>query len=203
MNFADFLTETDITLEQSLGSIGFKRKNSKTWIRRNGDELNVVWLQKHSFEQSFCVNLGVHYAFLPKAGTEMPVIGDHIEQPDCEIKLRLTSDPLVNDQWWTIDRKNASEIARLLASRGLQIFDAYRLDGSISMIEPTDVETGNSSLLSALIKVRACLLLARLHERLGNRRRCVEAATAGIKLAIGPGTKKALKDILKRCEFAE
>lgn len=203
MNFTDFLSAADTILQQALGSAGFRQENAETWIRQNGDELNVVWLQKHSSKPSFCVNLGVHYAFLPVVGTEIPIIGGRIEQPDCEIKLRLTSDPLVKDQWWLIAPENANEVGQLLVIRGLPIFDAYRLDGSISVIDPKDVEIGNPNLLSSLTKVRACLLLARLHERCGNREKCIEAATAGIKLAgraVGP--KVALKDILKRCEIA-
>jgi hypothetical protein len=31
------------------------------WNFRKGDDLNALWLQKHSFELSFCINLGVHY----------------------------------------------------------------------------------------------------------------------------------------------
>ena len=202
MTFTEFLTVADAALQQSLGSAGFRRVNAETWSLRDADELNVVWLQKHSSEPSFCVNLGVHYAFLPKAGTETPLTGDHIEQPDCEIKLRLTSDPLVKDQWWPLVRENADEVARLLISRGQPIFDSYRITGPISVMDAKAIEIGNSGILSALTKVRACLLLARLHEHLGNLNECVEAATIGIKLAgMAVGPKKALKDILKRCEL--
>jgi hypothetical protein len=38
-----------------------------------------------------------------------------------------------------------------------------------------------------------------MHERFGNREKCVETAAIGIKLAgMAVGPKKALKDILKR-----
>jgi len=45
----------------------------------------------------------------------------------------------------------------------------------------------------------ACLLLACIHEHLGNREKCMEAATVGLKhVGMKVGAKKALKDILKR-----
>src|SRR5688572_998748 len=200
MNFTDFLISADAALERRLGNAGFERLAAGLWNRRNGDDLNVVWLQKHSVESSFCVNLGVHYAFLPKAGTEVPLIGDCIEQPDCEIKLRLTSNPTAKDQWWPITQEAANEMAELMITRGLVIFDSYRLGGPIAAMEGKDIEADNMGILSGLTKVRACLLLARVHERLGNRNKCIDAATIGIKLAgMAVGPKRALKDILKRC----
>jgi hypothetical protein len=197
MNFTDFLTAADAALLQPLGNAGFQRVNEGLWNFRKGDDLNVVWLQKHSSECLFCVSLGIHYAFLPKAGTEHLLAGEYLQQPDCEIKLRLTSDPAVKDQWWPIDLVSADEVAKLVNDHGLAVFDSYRLAGPIATIEAREIEAGKPSMLSPLTKVRACLFLARLHERLGNRSNCVDAATIGIKLAgIAVGPKKALKAIL-------
>ena len=68
-------------------------------------------------------------------------------------------------------------------------------------MEARNIEAGNLGMLSSLTTVKACLFLARLHERLGNRSKCIEAATIGLKLAgMAVGPKKALKDILKRNE---
>jgi hypothetical protein len=199
MNFMDFLTAADAALKRSLDIAGFRRMDPGTWTVRKGDDLNIIWLQKHSVQSLFCVNLGIHYAFLPKTSTETPVTGDYVEQPDCEIKLRLNSEPSVKDQWWPIVPEAADEVANLVSHRGLAIFDSYRLEGPISAVESKDIEAGNLGILSSLTKVRACLLLARIHERLGNRAKRVDAATIGIKLAgMAVGPKKALKDILKR-----
>jgi hypothetical protein len=201
MNYTDFLTLVDAALQQSLSSFGFRRSSAGTWNRRNGEELNVNWFQKHSTDPSFCVNLGVHYTFLPKAGTEAPITGDSIEQPDCEIKLRLTETPAAKDQWWPISEQSINGICGLIESRGIAVFDSYRLSGPIVTMEGKDIEAGNLGLLSAMTKVRACLLLARLHEHLGNRDKCVDAATCGIKVAgMAVGPKRILRDILNRCE---
>ena len=199
MNFTDVLAAADAALLRPLGNAGFQRVAAGLWNFRKGDDVNVVWLQKHSSESSFCVSLGIHYAFLPTSGTEQPLAGKCLEQPDCEIKLRLTSDPAAKDQWWPTSPEAADEVAELVSHRGLAVFDSYRLAGPISTMEAKQIETGDLGMLSSLTKVRACLFLARLHERLGNRGKCIDAAMIGIKLAgMAVGPKKALKDILKR-----
>lgn len=201
MDESHFLIATDTALQKNIGSAGFQRTGPGTWSRRIGEYLNVIWLQRHSTEKLYCVNIGIHYAFLPKAGTEATLSEDWIEQPDCEIKLRLTSDPSAKDQWWPLTEQTADEIGEIAGTRGLAIFDSYRLTGPIAAMEAEEIETGTAGLLSDLTKVRACLLLARLHEHLGNKDKCVDAATRGIRLAgMAAGPKKALKEILKRCE---
>lgn len=202
MNFTEFLANLDAALQPSLASAGFRRTSAGMWNRRGGQEINVVWIQKHSANLSCCVNLGVHYAFLPKAGTEGAITGDELEQADCEIKLRLTSDASKKDQWWPLSEQATNEVCQLITERALALFESYKLDAGISELDAKEIERGTPGLLAPLTKVRACLLLARLHEHSGNRGKCVEAATLGLRLAgMAVGPKKILKDILKRCEL--
>lgn len=199
MNFAELHHAVHAALSETLTRAGFRRTAGGTWNRRKDEELNVIQLQEHSTEKSFCVNLGIHYTFLPQAGTERPLDVDQIRVLDCELKLRLTDQATVKDQWWPIAASSVDQVADLVCSRGLPIFDLYRLDGPIAGMDGKSIEHGNPGLLDSITKVRACLLLARMHERLGNRDKSVEAATIGVKLAgVAIGPKKALKDILKR-----
>jgi hypothetical protein len=199
MTFNELQQAADAAMNDTLTSAGFRRTAPGTWNRHSGHELSVVQLQKQSAAETFCVNLGVHYGFLPKAGTEAPLEGDQIELPDCEVKLRLTERPTDKDQWWPISETSIAQVANLVISRGLSAFDAYRVDGELSAMDAKSIESGNSGLLAPITKVRACLLLARLYEHLGNKEKCIEAATIGVKLAgMAVGPKKALKDILKR-----
>jgi hypothetical protein len=201
MNFEELQQSADALLNEALTSAGFRRVALGTWSRLRGDELNLVQLQKLSTAGCFCVNLGVHFTFLPKAGTEAPLADDEVELPDCEIKLRLTERDTDKDQWWPISAASAQVISDLVRTRGLSVFESYRVEGELSAISAASIESGSPGLLAPITKVRACLLLSRLHERLGNRDKCIEAATIGIKLAgMAVGPKKALKDILKRCD---
>lgn len=199
MNFVELQKAVDAAMSKTLSLAGFRSTVIGTWNRRRGDELNVIQLQEHSIEKIFCVNLGIHYAFLPRAGAETLLDGDQIEVSDCELKFRLTGQAAIKDQWWPITASGADQVADLVCSRGLPIFDSYRLDGPIAEMDGKSIESGNPGLLASITKVRACLLLARMHEHFGNRCKCVEAATIGVKLAgMAVGPKKALKDILER-----
>jgi len=200
MNFVELQQAADAAMSEALTRAGFRRTAAGTWNRRRDDELNVIQLQKRGAEKTFCVNLGIHYTFLPEAGTEAPLDGDQIEAPSCELKLRLTDQATVRDQWWPIAALSVAEVAELVCSRGLPIFDLYRLDGPIGGMDGKSIESSNPGLLASLTDVRACLLLARMHEHLGSRDKSIEAATIGLKLlgrmAVGP--KAALNGILKR-----
>lgn len=201
MQFTDILNLADDALRSSAGSAGFRRTGAGKWSRRTGDELHAIWLQKHSSKAAFCVNLGVHYSFLAKAGcTERPS-DDKIDQTECRIMLRLTADPVAKDQWWPVTELGIREVMDLFVSRGLAMFDSYRLAGPISSIDVIEIETGTPNLLSDLTKVGASLLLAQIHEHFGHRDKCLEAATCGLKhVGMAVGVRKSLKDILKRLD---
>jgi hypothetical protein len=202
MNPREFLSTVALEVSPFLSSAGFRRAAEDQWNRRVGEELNVIWFQKHSVKPLCCVNLGVHYTFLPTAGTGREVVGDEIEQPDCEIKERLTSSDSKSDQWWPLTQGGVDQMTELITSRAFDFFEAYKLDGGVNSVEAKEIELGTKHLLSSLTDVRACLLLARLHEHRGNKGACIEAASTGLRvagrMAVGPRT--ALKAILERCE---
>jgi len=198
MNFAELRKAMDAAMTGGLIEAGLRRIKAGTWNRCSGEELNVIQFQKHSSGKSFCVNLGIHYAFLPTVGAETPADREKIAIADCELRFRLTDQAAVNDQWWPIAPSSVAPVAELVRDRGLPSFASYRLDGAIMTMEGAEVENGNPGLLASMTKGRACLLLARMHQHLGNREKCVEAAEIGLKL-VGPmaaGPRKAFKNIL-------
>ena len=199
MTFEELQAVADAAMSEALTNSDFRRIAAGTWNRRRGDELNVIQLQEHSTKEFFCVNLGVHYTFLPKAGTDASLDVDRVELPDCELKLRLTDQAGASDRWWPIAASSVGQVADLVCSRGLPRFNAYGLDGPIAAMDGTSIESGDSGLLASMTRVRACLLLARMHEHFGNRDKSVETAKVGIRLAgMAVGPKKALKEILRR-----
>ena len=201
MDFKELRQILDVTVSEALTGEGFRRTSAGTWSRRRGDELNVIQLQEHSIEKTFCVNLGVHYIFLPKAGVEAPLDDENIEIFDCELKFRLTDYDGVNDQWWMIAASSVERVAQLIYKRGLFVFDLYKLDGPISKMDGKDIEGDNPGLLASITKVRACLLLSRMYEHLGNYNKCIEVAEVGVRLAgMAVGPRKVLKNILRRAE---
>ncbi len=202
MNISEFRSVLSQRLQGVLKQSGFRETDSGTFVRKNDThEISVIWIQKHSSESKVCVNLGVHYDFLPKVGSSEFVEGDDITQPDCEIKKRLTPDPSQNDYWWSLGAVEADEIARLVDESALPYFGQYALDSEIGSIIPGQFEGDLPALLSSLTKVRACLLMARIYEIKGEPSLASEFAKLGIKVAgMAVGPKKVLKEILKRTE---
>ena len=202
VNISEFRSILNQKLQGALEPLGFRKTDGSTFVRNtDAHEINVIWIKKHSSESKVCVNLGVHYDFLPKVGTAESIEGDDLTQPDCEIKKRLTLDPSQNDYWWSFGAVQADEIARLAKESALPYFDQYALDGEIGLITPSQFEGELPTLLSSLTKVRACLLMARVFEIRKEPIRASEFAKLGIKaagMAVGP--KKMLKEVLARTE---
>lgn len=204
MDPIDFLQAMDEALRVSLSEAGFRRTKAGVWNRRVGEVLNVIWIQQHSVKLDFSVNLGIHYAFMPKVGSSEKPVDDIIEQPECDIMLRLTSTPAVNDQWWLSSQSSISEICDLITTRAMEVFSWYDLPGPISEVDIEDVKAGNAGLLSRLTQERACLFMARMHLYLGNREKCIATANTGIQLSgkMASGLRANLKNVIKECESA-
>lgn len=200
MNYLELKKIAESVVGEALSSVGFRLVSPGVWNRFRGQEINVIEFQKHSAVESFCVNLGVHLTFLPRAGVEAVLDVEKVVLTDCEFKFRLTAKLSEADQWWPISQASLDDVAVLVKGGALVVFDSYRM-AQLSEIDIGSIETGNTGILAVLTKVRAGLLLARLHEQLGNLDKCAEAARAGLRLAgMAVGPKMALKEILKRCE---
>lgn len=200
MRFTDFVAALAERMTGLLEALGFKRVSDDLFVRFNEThEINVISIQKHSSEPSVCLNFGVHYDFMPKIGSTELANEDTIELPDCEVKVRVTPDPSKKDYWWVIGVESVDEIATLIESKAEGFFNRYGINGDISSIVVDDLNDSLPDVLASLTKVRACLILARMQETLGNTESAAAFAKYGIKtagMAVGP--KKLLKEILKR-----
>ncbi len=61
VGFENFLQEVDCQLGALLVDAEFRQVAPGLWNRCRGKDINVVEVQTHSIEKSFCVNLGIHY----------------------------------------------------------------------------------------------------------------------------------------------
>lgn len=196
-NFDLLLAEN---LLSRINNIGFKKITNLLFVRfQKTHEIHVISIQKHSSDLSVCVNFGVHYDFLPKLGsTDLPTNGE-IELAECEIRVRLTPESFMKDYWWTIELKTIDEITKLVEKHLSTFFNSYDIDGYIFSITPRNLNESPPPLIAMLTKVRACLILARIHEVSCDTTNAKDFALLGIKhagMAVGP--KKMLKEVLKR-----
>ena len=203
MNFADLCRAVSKSTDLGLKACDFARTNATTWVRIRESDINIIQIQRRTSGQVFCVNLGIHYSFLPIPGTDRTCTISEMGLPECEIKLRLTDDDSKRDQWWSQSQESADSISRLLCDRAIHIFDAYQSESDhLLALDPESIKNGDSGILSPITPARACLLLARLHEHLNNRDKCIRAATVGLRVAssMAVGPKVALQEILNRCQ---
>jgi hypothetical protein len=202
MKFVNFITLLAQKITGPLGEFGFKKTTDDLFVRfKEGHDISVISIQKHSSEPKVCVNFGVHYDFLPKLGTTELAEDGKIELSDCEVKVRVTPESELNDYWWSFDTEAIEDISDLVLNRVEKFFSRYDIDGDITTITPEDLDGEMPDVIAPLTKVRASLVLARIHEVSGNTGKASSFAKYGIKaagMAVGP--KKVLKDILKRIE---
>jgi hypothetical protein len=202
MKYTDFISSLNQQLSSHLESMGFKNLTDNLFVRfSDSHEINVISIQKHSSDPTVCVNFGVHYDFLPKVASSEPPCDGLIELSNCEVKIRLTPNPSEKDYWWPIATNSIYEIADLINFQTSKFFYSYNLDGDISTITPSDLNEDLPDIIAMLTKVRAGLLLAHIHEALGNTEKAASFAKFGIKeagMAVGP--KKILREILQRVE---
>ena len=198
MTFREFLSAVSKSANGPLTQQGFVQQKIGTYVRSEGERIDVIWIQKHSTDKACCVNLGIHYRFIPKIVPEELPIEGKITQPQCEIKIRLTDDPNQNNRWWPFGLAEVDSIVAVITRQAPTVFKLYALEGKITKISVEDIETDNSDLLEPMTRVRAALLLARIHDHLGNREQTVQFAQLGLKVAgMAVAPKRACREILK------
>lgn len=200
MKFLEFASSLNQKVTEPLRARGFKKLTNRSFVRfKCGHEINVIALQKHSVKPSVCLNLGVHYDFLPKAGSVALAHDGWFELPDCEIQVRLTPDPSTKDYWWPATAESIDEMAGLIDERVEDFFGRYDINGDIFSISPDELREGMPEIVAMLTKVRACLVLARIRELSGDVETAANFARLGIEVAgMAVGPKVALKEILQR-----
>lgn len=201
MTFNQLAKNIDARVDQTIGPLGFKWSKAGTWVRVIGERVDLIWLQARTGAPLFCVNLGVHYTFLPQCGTEAPIVDYwRIEYPECEIKLRLEDVSGEHMQWWPFSEDSVALVSTLIAERVEGIFAAYDLRNVLTICVDT-IRNDQCALTGKLVKVRAALLMARIHEHIGNKDQALVFARFGIEVAgMAVGPKRALKDLISRNE---
>ena len=84
-------------LQSVLRRLGFE-SYSAGWRAQVGELVACVELQPSSDRASFCVNVGVHYAFMPALGRPATTSPFEVHEPDCALRTRL---PIGGpERWW-------------------------------------------------------------------------------------------------------
>jgi hypothetical protein len=166
---------------------GFKGSGG-TFRRIKGDRIDVVNVQGSRSGGKCCVNVAVHFSFLPSEG------GGHVEDPkklkeySCTFRDRL-HEVSESDHWWTYGASDA-EAETSVAS----LIDMYRRRGALfftrfepfpevfERVSPAAMDAGDfSNMPTAMTGVYAALTMARIMKQLGRREKCREFAEVGLR----------------------
>src|SRR5262249_36571457 len=147
------------------------------------------------------VNLGVHLDFLPVVGGAGAVSLKEMTVAHCDVKKRLAPDPDLDDYWWAYEDAGARQtLIATLETKGFPFFgDLESFPDYWLKLSPEDLRAATfGAKLPGMTRVRAALLLARLHAFLGNWQRCHEFAEYGLGIvpALAAGPKRAFKELL-------
>ncbi len=163
-----------------------------TFRRRIGDVIQVLNIQGSRHGGSCCVNLGMHFAFLPT------VLGDppdpkKITESLCEFRKRLA--PVGESDYWWEYGSNVQEAARsvdrlveLTERIALPHFERFRdFPGFFEKITPQIIRSGDFRMLPGNVTAaRGALVMARIAAHVGEQNRAREFAEVGLA-SLGPG----------------
>jgi hypothetical protein len=201
-NRSTFHTELRQRFFPLLRERGFKGSGSS--LRRLVEErIDVVGIQGSRYGGSCCINLGVHFTFLPRSWTSDAIDPFKLKDYECEFRTRLHYDS-ESDHWWAHGNTEqeavleVSHLSALFQERGYVFFDRFSLfPGFLGSITPKQIDSGDYSDL-CYTQVRSSLVMARIMKRLGNSELRKQFAQVGLRhLGEGYGAdlKKALEEL--------
>ena len=194
-----FFEMLDGELGPVLQASGFAGQRQE-WKRHRDPVVNCVEVQLRSDQTACTVNLGVHLTFLPVGDGSSPVEFDTITEVDCEIQSRLawSNEP---EHWCKFDspEESVADLVACFRERGEAYFENFvNFPHPFIDIEPGSLDDDEvSALFPIMTKVRKILLIARVHEHLGDATNAVRFARLGKEVAgMAVGPKAAFRDIL-------
>jgi Domain of unknown function (DUF4304) len=157
---------------------GFKG-SGQDFRRVNGDVIHAVNIQNNKYGGSCCVNMGLHFAFLPVCwdSNKMPDL-KNIKTLDCEFRCRLAPDGKT-DYWWKFKgrlffgstRKSVSHLCNTYTEVGRRYFEKYNGMESITLALSLDLLINSQyfNVAGGVISVRGAWTMARYYKHIDNK----------------------------------
>ena len=182
--FRGFLKDS---FSPQLRAEGFKGSGT-TFRRIKVDAIHVLNVQGSRSGGKCCVNLGVHFAFLPTAGDQPVADLKKLKEYECDFRARL-HEAGEADHWWdygVTEAEAQSSCENLIDTyrrRGAAFFDAFEPSPDVfDRITPAELDIGDCSNLppTGNTLVRIALTMSRIMKHLGQSQKCREFAEVGL-----------------------
>lgn len=183
--FHDYLKQNFSPL---LRADGFKGSGT-TFRRAKGELIQIINIQGSKWGGECCVNLAVHFLFLPT--TIGRPVGDHkkLRHSECEFRSRLHG-PGESDHWWpygtaeTECESSATDLINTYRRWGTTYFEQFEpFPDVFEKITAAEIDAGDFSSLppSQNTLVRLALTMARIMNHLKRFEKCREFAEVGLR----------------------
>ena len=113
-------------MREELLPLGFVKAEGGGYVRRQGEQIHLVDFQASKYGDSFTVNLGFHYSFVPPLSHARRVAMAEFYLLDCSLKERIGFlIPEQRDTWFDYgeDREALSDTLRRCAAQSVRIVD--------------------------------------------------------------------------------
>ncbi len=157
--------------------------NGLDFTKQVNNVVHVITIQLASSEDKFCIEMGVHFDFLPLI-IEKEL--SKLKTWDLEIRKRLTPTG-ESDYWWYFPKNEQEEkvlieeISQLIKFKAGQYFNRYEdWTKTVSELKTEDIGTEKVQDLFPMLQTKASLMLARMNLHLKQHKRAVEFAKFGL-----------------------
>ena len=176
-------------------------KGSGAHFRRvEGERIDAVNVQGSRYGGRCCVNLGVHFTFLPSEGGRA-VDPKTLKEYECVFRSRL-HEAGEADRWWdygdddVATEASAASLVDTYKRRAARFFDKFEpFPDVFERVAPADIGGGaRAGVVASLAAPKGALTMARVMSHLGHREKCREFAEAGLRhLGVAVGLKAELE----------
>ncbi|WP_018623586.1 DUF4304 domain-containing protein [Kangiella aquimarina] len=187
--FYKHINETFIPL---LRQDGFKG-SGQNFRRVKGDVIHTINLQNNKYGGSCCLNVGVHFTFLPVCwdSKQMPNL-NKIKEVDSEFRFRVAPEGK-SDYWWKFrgnglfgsTKKSVEHLCETYKVVGRAIFSRYGSVESVQEAFPLEIFESEelSNIEGGIIPSRVALALARINQHIGNKDQQQKYARVGLRVS--------------------
>ncbi len=173
-----------------------------TFGRLTGERIDIINVQGSRSGGKCCINLPVHFSFLPSEGSGRVTDPKKFREYECTFRDRL-HELDESDHWWIYgadDSEAEASIASLVAlyqRRAASFFCQFEpFPDVFERITPAQMDSGDfSNMPTGLTGVHSALTMARIMQHLGRSEPCRAFAEVGLRHL---GRAVALKAELER-----
>jgi hypothetical protein len=189
----------------TIKSYGFKG-NGRNFYRKINNTIQTINIQGNKYGGSSCVNLGLHFDFLPSNDGIETIDEEQLKTYDSIFTMRLA--PFgKSDYWWKYKgnfifgspRKSVLHLNKIFITIGIKQFVKFLSEKDILPLFPIKIIKRNRYIhfFGGITPQKAAITIARIYKYIGDDKNSLLFATEGLKICDhNSGLKIKFKEII-------